>query len=308
MKILITGISGLLGLNAAVALRGQHTVVGSYHDRAIVLPGVQARRLDITDGNPVRRWVQQERPEIVLHTAGLTNVESCEANPALAQRLNVDAAAHVAAAAALVGARLIHVSTDHLFDGASSLYAETAATSPVNVYAITKLAAETAVRREHPGAHVVRTNFYGWGHPGRVSFSDWIIGALRSGQTLTMFHDVYFTPSLANGLIEAALELVERADPGIYNLAGGERLSKYEFGRAVADRFGFDAELIRPVSVATFAFKARRPLDMSLSTEKAARSLGHPLMGVAAGIDRLKRLEDQGLPKLLADAISEGQP
>ena len=102
-----------------------------------------------------------------------------------------------------------------------------------------------------------------------------------------MFHDVHFTPMLVNDLVDVMMALVEFAKPGIYNVAGGERLSKYAFGVAVASRFGFDPSRIRPASSETFAFKARRPHDMSLDTSKVARAVGHPMPGVAAGLDRL---------------------
>jgi dTDP-4-dehydrorhamnose reductase len=303
MRLLVTGISGLLGLNAAAALRDRCTVVGSFLEQPIELEGVRAVRLDVSDGEAVRRWIEAERPDVVLHTAGLTDVERCEADPDLAARLNVAASAHVAAAAHRAGARLVHVSTDHLFDGRDSLYVEDHPTSPLNVYASTKLAAEEAVRREHPGALVVRTNFYGWGSPRRRSFSDWIISSLRRGEGLRMFHDVHFTPLLANDFLDIVLELVNGAEPGVYNVAGGERLSKCEFAIALAERFGLDTSLIQSVSVETFAFKARRPHDMSLATDWAARRLGFPMPGVAAGIDRLARLERDGLPAVLAAAL-----
>lgn len=307
MKLLVTGLSGLLGLNAAVALRDRHTVSGAYFEHPVRLRGVAARRLDVNDAGAVARWVEAERPDVVLHTAGLTNVDACETDPRLAERLNVDVAGHVAAAAGAAGAALIHVSTDHLFDGAAALYAEDHPPSPLNVYARTKLAAEQRVRDRHPAPYIIRTNFYGWGHPGRQSFSDWILARLRRGERLRMFHDVYFTPILINDLVAVTLRLLERGQPGTYNVAGGERLSKYDFGVALAEQFGLRAELLDAVSVDTFAFKARRPHDMSLSTAKVARAAGQPMPTAREGIAHLARLEREGLPATLADAFAAGR-
>lgn len=307
MKILVTGVSGLLGLNAALVMRGDHRVVGAYLDQPVVVPGVDTHRIDISDREAVRRWCERERPDLVWHAAGLTNVDGCESNPALARRLNTDAAVFTAEAAASVGAQLVHVSTDHLFDGTTPNCLETQPPAPLNVYAWTKLHAESGVREVHPQAFIVRTNFYGWGHPKRQSFSDWILGALRRGETLNMFPDVHFTPMLANDLVDVCLDLVARGAPGVYNVAGGERLSKWAFGVAVAEHFGFNADRIASTSVETFAFKARRPHDMSLNTDKVARAVGYPMPGLHAGLDRLGRLERDGWPAMLADALISPQ-
>ena len=304
MKLLVTGLSGLLGLNAAVGLRDQHTVSGAYFDHPVRPRGVAARRLDVNDADAVGRWIDAERPDVVLHTAGLTNVDTCETDPQLAERLNVDMAGHVAAAASAAGAALLHVSTDHLFDGREESYTEDHPPSPLNVYARTKLAAEQRVRDLHPHPYIIRTNFYGWGHPGRQSFSDWILGCLRKGERIRMFHDVYFTPILINDLVSVMLHLVERGQPGTYNVAGGQRLSKYEFGVALAEQFGLPSALLDAVSVDTFAFKARRPHDMSLSTAKVERVAGHPMPNAVEGIAHLARLERDGLPATLADAFA----
>jgi dTDP-4-dehydrorhamnose reductase len=308
LKLAVTGLSGLLGLNAAVALRDGHEVCGAYLDHGVSLRDVAASRIDVSDAAGVRRWIESERPDAVLHAAGLTNVDACETNPALAERLNVDVAGYVAAAASGVGASLIHVSTDHLFDGREALYGEDHPPSPLNVYARTKLAAEHRVRDHHERPYIIRTNFYGWGHPGRQSFSDWILACLRKGERLRMFHDVYFTPILINDLVSVLGHLIERAQPGTYNVAGGERLSKYEFGVALASTFGLDAGLVEAVSVETFAFKARRPHDMSLATAKVERVVGYPMPKAADGIDRLARLERDGLPGTLAGALAVARP
>jgi dTDP-4-dehydrorhamnose reductase len=306
VKLLVTGISGLLGLNVALALRGRHAVSGAYLEHPVALDGVRAQALDLTDPGAVRRWIDEEAPDVVLHTAGLTNVDGCETNPALATRLNVDVARNVAEAAAGTGARLIHLSTDHLFKGERPLHTEDDPPSPLNVYARTKLEAEHVVLEAEPRALVVRTNFYGWGHPGRQSFSDWILSAIRRGDPLSMFHDVYITPILVNDLIDALMDLVPVAASGIYNVAGGERVSKYAFGVALARRFGLDESLIRPVSVETFAFKARRPHDMSLCTAKAERVVGYAMPGVDKGLERLAALEHDDVPALLARALAVG--
>ena len=133
---------------------------------------------------------------IVVHAAGMTSVEECEAKPDLARHINVDLAGNVAKACAKLGLPLIHISTDHLFSGEMPFLAETSPVTPVNVYGRTKAEAELQVLEAHPLALVIRTNFYGWGTSYRRSFSDVIIETLRSGRELNLFKDVFYTPIL----------------------------------------------------------------------------------------------------------------
>jgi len=307
MKIAITGLSGLLGTNAALLLSRTEDVSGCYRDHRVTILGVSAQRVDVTDPEAMAGWLSLIQPDIVWHTAGLTNVDACEAHPDLARQLNVDAAAIVARASASVGARLIHVSTDHLFSGKVGRYREDATIAPLNVYAATKAEAEERVLAAHPGALVVRTNFFGWGHPHRRSFSDWVLDSLRRHQSISMFTDVFFTPILVNDLVTTAMELLKSGSSGIYNVAGSERVSKFDFGVGLARQFGFDVAAIVPRSVESFSYTARRPRDMSLDVTKAAVALGRPLPDIRRSVEALKELESLGWPERVASAVGPAE-
>ena len=305
--LFITGISGLLGLNAALVARGRFRVAGCYRTHPIGLPGVEAWPVDATDGAALAPILDRVRPDIVLHTAGLSSVDLCEDDPALAVRVNVHAAATVARLTRERGARLIHVSTDHLFDGEAPARREDEPLSPVNVYGRTKADAEAAVLHEHPHALVVRTNFYGWGTSVRTSFSDWILDGLERGEPLTMFDDVHVTPILVNDLAEALFALAGRGVSGILNVAGGERLSKHAFAHAMARVFGLSAARVRSASVGTARLKARRPRDMSLSPARVESLLGRRMPSAADGLEALRTLRDAGWTKQLQDAVDAGK-
>ena len=305
--LFITGISGLLGLNTALAARGRFHVAGCYRTHAVGLPGVEAWAADAADGAALAAILDRVHPDIVLHTAGLSNVDLCEEDPALAVRVNVEAAETVARLTRARGARLIHISTDHLFDGATPSRREDEPLSPVNVYGRTKADAEAAVLRAHPQALVVRTNFYGWGTSVRTSFSDWILDGLERGESLTMFDDVHFTPVLVNDLAAALFALAERGVSGIVNVPGGERLSKDAFARTMARVFGVSAAGIRSASVGTARLKARRPRDMSLSCARVEALLGRHMPSAAEGLETLRTLRDAGWTKQLQDAVDAGK-
>lgn len=304
MKLFITGISGLLGLNLALKGREDFTVGGAYYRHPISLDGVQQWSLDLRSFQAAEKLLSRIRPDVVMHTAGLTNVEECEANPELAYQLNVDAARHVAAIAADLGARLVHISTDQLFDGSRAWRTETDVPAPLNTYALTKWQGEQAVLEANPGALVIRTNFYGWGTSARTSFSDWILRGLERRRELTMFTDVYFTPILINDLADLMMALVRQEVSGVFNVAGGEWLSKYDFALKLARVFGLPTEGILPISVDDFAFSARRPKDMSLSSTKAESCLKVRMPAVAQGLAGLLRLHQAGWPQALEEAVS----
>jgi dTDP-4-dehydrorhamnose reductase len=302
-KLLIAGASGLFGLNLTLQAKDRYRVVAAHHSHPVREDAVETMALDLTDAAVARRQLASAGADIIVNASGLTDVDRCEVSPALARVMNVDAAVLLADVAAACGARFVHLSTDHLWDGTRPLRSESDPVAPMNVYARTKADAEAAVSRACPSALIVRTNFYGWGSPHRTSFSDWILQALRDGRELTMFTDVHFTPILVNDLIDLVLELIETRAEGLVHVAGSERLSKHEFACRLADRFGYSRALLHPASVEGFAFKAPRPRDMSLACRKAEAALGRDMPSVDAGLERLEALGRAGWPGRLESAV-----
>lgn len=303
MKIFITGMSGLLGLNFARMAVDRFEVSGNYYSHPIAIDAVQAFQLDITSSEDVANTLSQIRPEVVIHTAGLTNVEKCEADPELAGLLHVEATANVASAAASVGSKFVHISTDHLFSGKDAWATETDEPAPLNAYAATKLRAERVAQSICPSALIIRTNFFGWGTSVRTSFSDWILRGLKQKDELTMFTDAYFTPILINDLVELIIQLFQAKETGIYHVAGRDRMSKYDYAIEMARVFGLPADNIRKTSLNDFQFKAQRPTDMSLSSEKMEKCLGVKMPTVVEGLEKLKRLGETGWAQSLEQAI-----
>ena len=304
-RLLITGGSGLLALNWACAMRERWDVVLGTHRHRVSLRGATALPLDLGDADRLSRLLSELSPDLVVHAAGLTSVDACEANPALARRVNAELARNVAVAAAGQNIRLVHISTDHLFAGTRSGYREDDAPAPLNQYARSKLLGEEWVRQAHPQALVLRTNFFGWGHAGRQSFSDWILQALREGREITMFDDVFFTPLLADALADAAHRLLERSAAGLYHLAGEERVSKFDFGVRLARAFGLPEAAIRRGSIGAAGLQAARPRDMSLDSGRARALLGAGSAGLDDQFQALRRQEETGRREELFHAVTE---
>jgi dTDP-4-dehydrorhamnose reductase len=296
-KVFITGGSGLLALNWAQAIRGNHAVALGLHERQVSLPGVQTRQIDLESIDSLASAFDEDGIGMVVHAAGYTNVEECEAKPDLARHINVDLAANVARACAKLNLPLVHISTDHLFSGEAPLMPETGAVAPINVYGRTKAEAEWQVLEAHPQALVIRTNFYGWGTSYRRSFSDVVIQGLRSGKEMILFEDVFYTPILIETAANAVHELVGLNASGIFHVVGDERISKYEFGLGIAREFGLDRGFIKPGFLADLPTLTRRPRDMSLSNQKTCELLGRKLGDTTEHIARLHQQEQNGLAR-----------
>jgi dTDP-4-dehydrorhamnose reductase len=324
MEILVTGVSGLLGLNVASATSSAKSSAalfshppssapstlgtsavrwGIYKSHRVAPPDVQTFSLDLIDRQAILSKIQTIRPQAILHTAGMTNVDACENDPLEAERQNVTATENVAHAAKAVSAKLIHISTDHLSDGTKAFVTEEALPSPLNEYARTKLMAEEAVGRICPNALIIRTNFFGWGTPFKTSFSNWILDGLKQGKEVPLFVDVFITAILINDLLDVILELLEKGATGIFNVVGSERVSKHQFGVQLAKTFGYPVNGLRPVSVKDIHLRAPRPLDMSLSTDKVTKFVGKKMPSLDESLKRLKQLGEEKWPEILRQAI-----
>lgn len=305
MKLLLTGGSGLLALNWACAMRGQSAVTLGTHRHGVRLSGVDSVCLDLSDVDTLLRQTRQIGADLIVHTAGLTNVDRCEEMPAEARHANAEIARNVAEVAAAAGIRLIHLSTDHLFSGIHPFYVEQATPEPLNEYARSKLLAEKWVQQACPDALVLRTNFFGWGYAGRQSFSDWIIYGLRAGRSLPLFDDVFITPILADALAHAAHALVNQGAKGVFNLVGGERVSKYEFGRRLAAAFGLPLALIHPAKMERAHLHAARPKDMSLDNSRLMKAIAFEPGPLEKWFGELRLQERQGRREELFHAVFE---
>ena len=290
-NVFITGGSGLLALNWAIAIRDSYSVILGLYDRNVSLTGVETRPINLESIDDLTNAFESCRPQVVIHTAGLTSIEACEANPELAQHVNSDLSYNLAQACAKLDLKLVHISTDHLFSGNDPLVNENHPVDPKNVYARTKADAEFRVLEVHPHALVIRTNFYCWGPSYRNSFSDRIINALRTGKEILLFQDVFYTPILAEKVALTAHELINADASGIFHVVGDERISKYEFGLKVAKHFQLNSSLIRPVLLGDKSDLVQRPHDLSLSNKKTCDLIGRKLGNIDEDIERLYQQE-----------------
>jgi dTDP-4-dehydrorhamnose reductase len=299
MKILVTGASGLLGLNLALMEMETHAIVGADRSKLAGTP-FELIKADLLDPKVEHRLLDTVKPDAVIHTAALANLEDCEEQPETARLLNAQLPGELADACARRGIRMLHISTDAVFDGArDGVYTEEDTPNPQGVYACTKLEGERNVLSASPGATVVRVNFFGWSLSGTRSLPEFFINNLSAGKQAQGFTDVFFCPMFVGDLGGILLKMLAKPLNGIYHVVGSESLSKYDFGVAIARRFGLDESLIQPVSVEESTLKARRSHNLRLSVHKLSTALGEEIPGVSTGLDKFYTQYQQGYPQKL---------
>lgn len=299
MRLLITGASGLLGLNLALEAAREHAVYGVVRSHPLRTPAFTVISADLLAPGALERIFDQAQPEWVIHCAALANVDACERAPELARRLNGEIPGLLAALAARGGARLIHVSTDAVFDGRRGDYTEADPPNPLSHYARTKLAGEHAVAEAYPEAIIARVNLFGWSLSGTRSLAEFFFYNLQSARAVKGFTDVYFCPLLANHLARLFLRMLALDLHGLYHVVSSQCLSKYDFGVALARRFGLDENLIQPISVAESGLLATRSPRLTLRTERLTEALGAPPPPLAPGLDDFYAQYQEGYPQRL---------
>jgi dTDP-4-dehydrorhamnose reductase len=299
MRILITGASGLLGLNLALETTRRHKVFGTANHHALKTDAFTVIQTNLLAPGAVERLLEQTQPDWVIHCAALANLDACEADPLLAQQLNTELPRTLASHVARSGARLVYVSTDSVFDGLRGNYTEEDTPTPVGVYSRSKLNGELAVAEADLTAIIARVNLFGWSLTGNRSLAEFFFNNLSLGKQVMGFTDVYFCPLLANDLAEIFIRMLEMNLGGLYHVVSSESLSKYDFGQRLAERFTLDGSLINPTSVSQSGLKATRSPNLTLRSDKLARALGVPLPKLSTGLDRLYTLYQQGYPHML---------
>lgn len=293
-RILLTGASGLLGLNFGLQVFDQYEVIGLVNQNALGQIPFEIRQVDLAQPGAVLKIIDQVKPDVIIHCAAIANIDQCENMPDLAQKINAEVPGEFAKISKEKGIRLVHISTDAVYDGQKGNYTETDATNPLSVYAKTKLNAEKFVSTENDHAIIARVNFYGWSLSGKRSLSEFFFNNLFNGKEIMGFTDVYFCPLLVNDLVDLLLEMIQKNLYGLYNVVSSTSLTKYDFGVAIANYFGLNSELIKPVSVYEGGLKAARSPNLTLSVKKLETALGHDLSDPNNGLDRYYALYQSG--------------
>jgi len=279
--VLVTGSNGLLGqkITENILVNKQFNLIATskgpnrYPDKV----GYVYEELDILDPGQVRNVVAQYHPDAIIHTAAMTNVDTCEQHQEEAHALNVEALSTLVALCETLNIQLIHLSTDFVFDGEDGPYDETAKPSPLSYYGRTKTKAEGLLQQSHCKWAILRTILV-YGIVKDMSRSNivlWAKNALEKGEPLNIVNDQWRMPTLAEDLAEACLKAVEKEVTGIYHISGKDMMCISELVGRVADHYQLDKTLIHEVSSATLNQAAGRPKRTGFRLDKAMRDLDY---------------------------------
>lgn len=285
-RLLLTGATGYIGRRLAPVLSENFSVFRASRTAA----GEGALDLELGDPDSIRRAFDAAAPAFVVHAGGDADPDSCEKDPERTKRVNLDAVKTLAGLCGVSGARLIHFSTDLVFDGERGWYAEDDRPNPLCVYARAKLDSEEAALVRAPGAAVLRVSTaYGRPLGGRPGFIDRLRARLAAGEPVTAFVDQWRTPTAADQLPEVIGRLIKDDGlEGVFHWGGADRLTRFDAAVAYARIMDFNENLIHPGRAVDANFAAPRPRDSSMDSSRLAACIGMAPLTHEAGFKALR--------------------
>ncbi len=280
MRILVTGANGLLGQKLSAILDKDSEVeliATARSPLSLKLKNGTFAQLDITNEEQVAKVISTHRPDVVINTAAMTQVDQCENDREQCWLANATAVQFLVSAVEKNHSKLIHVSTDFIFDGTEGPLDEDAEPHPVNYYGESKLAAEKIIQQSKCQWAIVRTVLV-YGITTDLSRSNivlWVKKSLEGGKTINVVNDQYRTPTLAEDLATGCMLVAKRQAEGIFHISGREMMTPYDIAMETADYFGLDKNLIKATDSSTFKQPAARPLKTGFNIQKAERVLGY---------------------------------
>jgi dTDP-4-dehydrorhamnose reductase len=292
-RILICGANGLLGQRLSLMLSTQtdYEVLNTSIERSFVYDNLlfDYNQLDITNRSDVKSLASSFQPNVILNAAAATNVDWCESNREEAWKANVTAVENLADASRKVDAKLVHISTDYVFDGKNGPYDEAAQPHPIGYYGKTKLASENAIRTADIANVILRTVvLYGSGIGVKNNFALWVIQNLKAGKQIQVVDDQIGNPTFVGDLALAMIKAFELNREGIFHIGGGEQISRYDFAVKAAAIFGLDISLIKRIKTTDLNQEAPRPMISGFITLKAETQLGLHFLTATEGLTLLK--------------------
>ncbi|MCB9502245.1 MAG: dTDP-4-dehydrorhamnose reductase [Deferribacteres bacterium] len=290
-NVIVAGAHGLLGYNLVVQLKENFDVIAldiAIKDELCV-EGVDYLPADITSQKEMTELVKKHHPRYIFNAAAYTNVDGAETERELCWKINVEGVASLAHAARVYGSRLVHVSTDYIFDGDHGPYRESNRPDPLGYYGKSKLAGENALMSSGANWAIGRTMvLYGYAPGARLNFITWMVEQLRQSKPIRIVDDQFGNPTLASDLASALIKLAVSSREEIYHLCGSEIIDRYHLALLVADVYGLDSSLITRIKTSDLGQAAKRPLNSGFIIEKAEKELGVEMLDARGGIEQLK--------------------
>ena len=293
MKVLVIGANGFLGqkiLKYSKIYAPDDIFFGADIDISLIPDEFKKYRLDITRKDQINNMISDLNPDLTILTAAMTNVDACEEFQEKTYAINALGPKNIATAVLDIGGKMIHVSTDFVFDGEKGNYVESDHPDPINYYGVSKLAGENFIVKSGVSYLICRTSvLYGWPFKNqRDNFFSWVYKKLQNGEHLKIISTQINSPTLCDDLASCILKIRHFKENKILHTCGSERISRYDFVLKIAHIFDFNLELIE--KTLKFQQKATRPSDSSMINDKVENKFGVKFKNVQ---DALVFLSDQ---------------
>ncbi len=280
MRILVTGCNGLLGqkLVELIPIKPEHHLIATAKSKLIpALPQGEFHSLDITRREEIDRIISKTKPDVIINTAAMTQVDQCETEREKCWQANVESVGYLVEACQKHYVHLVHVSTDFIFDGSHGPLDENEKPNPISYYGESKLAGEVVIQKSTIDWTILRTVLV-YGVTQDMSRSNivlWVKKSLEEGKTINVVNDQWRTPTLAEDLAMGCLLAATKKVKGVFNISGDQMMTPYDIAIATADFFKLDKSLIQQTDSTKFRQPAKRPPKTGFIIEKAKKELGY---------------------------------
>ena len=302
-KIFILGVGGLTGSKLAIMAKANYLVHGSYNLRDPHISDIDSVKLDITDIKKVETLLTENSPDFVVNTCAINNVDYCEKNQNIAKKINVDFVLDLSKICRSIGAKLVHLSSDSVFDGAKKVaYVEHDAPSPINYYGHTKLLGENYALENQENTVIRVSVLYGWlikqisnlpsSSMKPSNFGKWFIEKLMANEKVTIITDEYSTPIIADDFAKAILYSIDKNLNGLYHAAPHTQITRYEFCKKLAQKMDLNQDLIIPVTSKELGRDVMTGFNKCLDSTKMTKA-GFQFMTLEESVMLLKKQVDE---------------
>lgn len=302
-RVLITGVSGLLGNNLAYCLKDQYNILGLYNTHAVQISGIKTAKADLGKGQQIRHIINEFKPETIIHCAALSDIDYCEENQKLAYDTNVLGTRKLVDLIKDYGPKFIYISTDAVYGNANGkALCEEDQIDPANYYGETKCLGEQEVLKAE-NSLILRTNIFGWNIQDKFSLAEWVVHELSCKKRIQGFSDVYFSSIYTFDLSNILDEAIQNNLKGIYNCGSRTSMSKYDFAVYIADCFRLDKLLIKNSTIDAFLFKAKRTKNLAMDVTKIERALNIQAPTLEESVRRFYEDYQKGIPRKIKSKV-----
>lgn len=293
-RIVFTGITGLLGGYFLKNRDLDYEIIGIVN-RNLKRNSKSFSKIDITSKESVLNFFGKIKPNIIVHAASIGNVDYCETHKNEAYRVNVEGTKNIIDAAENIGAKLIFMSSNAIYDGINYPYNEKSKARPINFYGKTKIEAENLIINSKVNYTILRLmTMYGWPQPeGRTNPVTWIIDKLRKGESINVVNDIYNNHLWAGQAADVIWKIIKNnTDMNIYNVAGKDCISRFELALKVAKVFDLNSSLVSPVDGSFFQNIVARPKNTCFNTAKIENEFKIKPLTVNEGLELMKKEQE----------------